>query len=85
VTSVTFLERKVTKGTFAETPFPFGTEQRGEKHMIQITMNNGCYDEWKSEQYTDYMYDGKCFIIIKGEQWVGIYNMGSVRRIVVNQ
>ena len=36
--------------------------------MIQITMNNGIFDEWKREQYTDYMYDGKCFIIIKGEQ-----------------
>lgn len=53
--------------------------------MIQITMNNGIYDEWKPEQFTDYMYDGKCFIIIKGGQWVGIYNMDSVRRIVVDR
>ena len=53
--------------------------------MIQITMSNGCYDEWKAEQYTDYMYDGKCFIIMRGEQWVGIYNMDSVRRIVVDR
>jgi len=53
--------------------------------MIQITMNNGCYDEWKQDQYTDYMYDCKCFIIIKDEQWVGIYNMDSVRRIVVDR
>ncbi len=53
--------------------------------MIQITMNNGIYDEWKPEQYTDYMYDGKCFIIIKGEKWVGIYNIDSVRRIVINK
>jgi len=53
--------------------------------MIQITMSNGCYVEWKPEQYTDYMYDGKCFIIIRGEQWVGFYNMDSVRSIVVNR
>ena len=53
--------------------------------MIQITMMNGCFDEWKPEQYTDYMYDGKCFIIIKGDQLVGIYNMDSIRRIVVDK
>ncbi len=33
--------------------------------MIQITMTDGTCDEWKPEQYTDYMYDGRCFIIIK--------------------
>ncbi len=53
--------------------------------MIQITMMNGIYDEWKREQYTDYMYDGRCFIIIKGEPWVGIYTIDSVRRIVVDR
>ena len=53
--------------------------------MIQITMTSGVYDEWKPEQYTDYMYDGKCFIIIKGEQWVGIYNLDSVRKIVIDK
>lgn len=53
--------------------------------MIQITMMNGVYDEWKPEQFTDYMYDGKCFIIIKGEQWVGIYNIDAVRRITIDR
>ena len=31
------------------------------------------------------MYDGKYFIVIKGEQWVGIYNIDSVRRIVIDK
>lgn len=53
--------------------------------MIRITMNNGCYNEWTPEQYTDYMYDRKCFIIIKDEQWVGIYNIDSVRSITVGR
>ncbi len=53
--------------------------------MIQITMMNGVYDEWKPEQYTDYMYDGKCFIIIKEKQWVGIYNMDAVRKIAIDK
>lgn len=57
----------------------------GGKIMIQITQMNGAYNEWKPEQYTDYMYDGKCFIIMRGEQWVGIYNMDAVRSIVIDQ
>lgn len=53
--------------------------------MIQITLNNGVCDEWKKEQYTDYMYDGKCFIIIKDGLWIGFYNMDSVRKIVIDR
>ncbi len=53
--------------------------------MIQITMQSGVCDEWKPEQYTDYMYVGKCFVIIRNEQWVGIYNMDSVRKIVIDK
>lgn len=53
--------------------------------MIHITMNNGLYNEWKAEQYTDYVYDGKCFIIMRGEQWVGIYNINSIQSIVIDK
>ncbi len=53
--------------------------------MIQITMMNGTYNEWNPEQYTDYMYDGRCFIIMRGVQWVGIYNIDAVRSIVVDK
>ena len=52
--------------------------------MIQITMTNGTYICWKKEQYTDYMYDGKVFVVIKGSQLVGIYNIGHVREIRVD-
>lgn len=53
--------------------------------MIQITMMNGVYNEWKPQQYTDYMYDGKCFIIMRDAQWVGIYNMDAVRMITIDR
>ncbi len=53
--------------------------------MIQITMKNGIYEEWNPNQYTDYMYDGKCFIIINGEKWVGIYNIDATMRIVIDK
>ena len=52
--------------------------------MIQITMTNGTYICWKDEQYTDYMYDGKVFVVIKGSKWVGIYNIDHVREIRVD-
>lgn len=51
--------------------------------MIEIIKRNGTIDKWESDNYDDYMYDGKCFIIIKGEQWVGIYNMDCVSSVVV--
>ena len=53
--------------------------------MIKSVFKNGCIARWKKEQWTDYKYDGKCFIIIKGEQWVGIYNMDSVVSIIVKK
>lgn len=51
--------------------------------MIKITFKNGNTCEWDKEQYTDYKYDGKCFIIIKGEQYVGIYNLDNVISVTV--
>lgn len=57
-------------------------QQEGE-NMIKIVFKNGCICKWKRKEYTDYKYDGKCFIIIKDEQWVGIYNMGSIVSIIV--
>ena len=51
--------------------------------MIKITLINSDECKWTKEQYTDYKYDGKCFIVVNGEQWVGIYNMDSIISIVV--
>ncbi len=51
--------------------------------MIKITFKKGNTCNWKKEEYTDYKYDGKCFIVIKGEQWIGIYNMDSIISVVI--
>lgn len=53
--------------------------------MINITLSNGTFIQWNENQYTDYMYDGKCFIIIKGSQWVGIYNLDFVRSVEIDK
>lgn len=51
--------------------------------MLKIVFKNGneCY--YNETQYDDYKYDGKCFIIIKGNQWIGIYNMDNIICITV--
>lgn len=51
--------------------------------MLKITFKNGNVCTWKKEEYDDYKYDGKCLIIIKNEQWVGIYNMDNIVSAVV--
>ena len=53
--------------------------------MLNITLSNGAFIQWNKDQFTDYMYDGKCFIVIKGSQWVGIYNMNFVRSVEVDR
>lgn len=53
--------------------------------MIKIVFRNGNVVKWKKKQQTDYKYDGKCFIVIKDEEWVGIYNMDSVISIIVKK
>lgn len=51
--------------------------------MIKITLKNGNVCSWTKEEYTDYRYDGKCFIVINNEQWVGIYNMDNIISVTV--
>lgn len=50
--------------------------------MIRITFKNGNVCTWNKDEYTDYKYDGKCFIVIYNEKWVGIYNMDGIISIV---
>ncbi len=53
--------------------------------MIKIVLKNACVVKWKKGDFTDYKYDGKCFIIIKDEKWVGIYNMDSIISVIVKE
>lgn len=53
--------------------------------MIKITFKNGNVCTWGKPQYTDYKYDGKCFIIIKDEQWVGVYNIDSIISVAITE
>ena len=46
--------------------------------MLKIVFKNGDVMVYQADEYTDYSYDSKCFIVIKGRQWIGIYNMDCV-------
>lgn len=53
--------------------------------MITIVMTNGTPAFWNKDEYTDYMYDGKVFVVLNGSQRVGIYNIDYVREIRVEK
>lgn len=51
--------------------------------MITITSTNGQVYTWNKEKYTDYTYDGKCFIVVKDDKWVGFYNIDNISTIII--
>lgn len=48
--------------------------------MLKITLANGNKIFWDEDEfeYDDYKYDGKCLIIIKNNEYVGIYNIDHI-------
>lgn len=53
--------------------------------MIEIVFKNGDMAHYKPNEYTDYKYDGKYFIVIYEKQWVGFYNLDCVEYIEVER
>ena len=56
---------------------------KGGRKLVKIVFKNGRVAVWTKEEYNDYKYDGKCFILIKDGQWIGFYNMDSVTSITI--
>lgn len=53
--------------------------------MIEIVFRNGDMVNYQPDQYTDYRYDGKYFVVIDGTQWIGFYNLDCVEYITVKK
>lgn len=53
-------------------------------HKIEITMKNGNVATWNKDEFTDYAYDEKMFIVVKDHIRVGFYNVDEIYSIVVN-
>ena len=56
-----------------------------KKTLIKIIMTNGTEVKWVAEQWDDYVYDGKFFIIKKNGDWIGFYNLDYVISIIVKE
>lgn len=51
--------------------------------MIKIKLKNGEKVEWEQKDYDNYTYDGKCFIVIRNNRWVGFYNIDGIVSIKI--
>lgn len=50
---------------------------------IIVIMKDGKCAEWEKDDWNDYTYDGKCFIVMKDGTYIGFYNIDEVRTIIV--
>lgn len=50
---------------------------------IEINFKNGEIVHYNNDEYTDYKYDGKYFIVIRDKAWIGFYNLDVVMCIEV--
>ena len=56
-----------------------------ENEYITIVFRNGNMCHYKPEEYTDYKYDAKYFIVIRDKQWIGFYNLDAVEYITIGE
>ena len=52
---------------------------------IEIQFRNGNVARYKPHEYTEYKYDGKCFIVINEKQWIGMYNLDCIEYVEVTE
>lgn len=61
-------------------------EQKNTENVIFISYQNGDVRIVYEDEWSDYSYDGKCFIVKNGDgEWVGIYNMDVIAAIQVRE
>lgn len=51
---------------------------------IVIAFKNGDICHYSPDEYTDYRYDGKYFIVIRDKQWIGFYNLDCIEYIEIS-
>lgn len=50
---------------------------------IEIVLMNGDKHVWHEDEWDDYEYDGKMFIIKNAGAWVGMYNINVINNIMI--
>lgn len=59
-------------------------QSKGVNKMI-IVMKNGTTYRWNKTDYTNYSIVGGFFVVIRGEQWVGIYATEDIMVVEVEK
>lgn len=49
--------------------------------VLEIEFKNGIIERYPQDYYTDYEYRNSVFVVKKNNQWIGIYDMSSVKAI----
>lgn len=49
--------------------------------MISIVFKDGSVRKYKKKEFTDCYYDGKVFVVIRGKQWISVYNIDIIATI----
>lgn len=53
------------------------------KSFLRVVLRNGNVREYKKDQFTDYEWvKGEAFVVIKGDQWIAIFNWEEVREVL---
>ena len=51
--------------------------------MIKILLTNGETRKWHAGEYTEYDIKGRFFVVIRCEQWVGMYALDHIVSVEV--
>ena len=54
-----------------------------DNDWLIIQLKDGMNAKYSPDEYTDYYYDKKAFIVIKDKRWIGIYNWNIVDYVEV--
>ena len=49
--------------------------------MIKIVFKDGSTRKYKKNDFTDYYYDKKVFVVINKKQWIGVYNIDCIATV----
>lgn len=52
-------------------------------NWVIIEFKNGEIRRYKPDEYTEYSYDRRYFIVIRDKQWIGLYNLDEIRYVEV--
>lgn len=52
---------------------------------MRIYLLDGETIEYTKDDYTNYVYDGKFFIVIYHDQWIGLYNLDAIQYVDIDK